>query len=986
MNISTLLALGFFIHFYHFSRPYRRPCSVPQAGGGWPIIGHMHLFGAQQLLHKTLGAMADKYGSAFTIKIGSHRVLVVSSWEMARECLVTHDRVFSDRPTIAASKLLGYNLAMLGFARYGPFWREMRKITTLRHIRASELGTAMRDLYNSWVSRRSAESGGVLVDMKQWFGELSLFVYLRMVGGKRYFGASAACDEVDARRSQKLMRDFVHLVGVFVLSDAWPSLAWLDFTGYEKAMKRTAKELDILVGEWLEEHKLNRLTCGKDKEEQDFMDVMLDILEEGDISGFDADTINKATCLNLLLAGSDTTMVTLTWALSLLVNNQHVLKKAQEELDLHVGTARNVDESDIKKLNYLQAIIKETLRLYPPSPIIGLRAAMEDCTFSAGHHIPAGTRLIVNAWKIQRDERVWPNPDDFQPERFLTSHKDIDFKGQNLEFIPFGSGRRSCPGLSLGLRVVHITLATLLHGFEVAKPSSEDVDMTESSGLTNLKATPLQFFVTIVSTLLALGFFIHFYHSNRPCSVPQAGGGWPIIGHMHLFGAQQLLHKTLGAMADKYGSAFTIKIGSHRVLVVSSWEMARECLVTHDRVFSDRPTIAASKLLGYNLAMFGFARYGPYWREMRKITTVELFSSHRIDMLKHIRASELGTAVRDLYNSWVSRRSAESGGVLVDMKRWFGELSLNVSLRMVGGKRYFGASAACDEAEARQIQKVMRDFVHLFGAMKRTAKELDILVGEWLEEHKLNRLTGGKVKEEQDFMDVMLDILEEADISGFDADTINKATCLNLLLAGSDTTMVTLTWALSLLVNNQHVLKKAQEELDLHIGTARNVDESDIKNLNYLQAIIKETLRLYPPSPIIGLRAAMEDCNLSAGYHIPAGTRLMVNAWKIQRDERVWPNPDDFQPERFLTSRKDIDFKGQNLEFIPFGSGRRSCPGLSLGLRLVHITLATLLHCFEVAKPSSEDVDMTESSGLTNLKATPLQVLLTPRLNPKFYE
>ncbi|KAJ4838353.1 hypothetical protein Tsubulata_019992, partial [Turnera subulata] len=490
--VSTVLALGFFIHFYRFNRPYTRPCSVPQAGGAWPIIGHMHLFGSQQLLHRTLGAMADKYGSAFTIKIGSHRALVISSWEMARECLVTQDRVFSDKPTIAASKLLGYNLAMFGFARYGPFWREMRKITTielfsshridmLKHIRASELGTAIRDLYNSW-------SGGVLVDMKQWFGELTLNVSLRMVGGKRYFGASAACDVVEARRTQKLMRDFLHLFGVFVLSDAWPSLAWLDFIGYEKAMKRTAKELDILLGEWLGEHKLNRSRGGKDKEEQDFMDVMVNILEEANVSGFDADTINKATCLNLLLGGSDTTLVTLTWALSLLLNNQHVLKKAQEELDIHVGTDRKVDESDIKNLNYLQAIIKETLRLYPPIPIIGIRAAMEDCTLSAGYHIPAGTRLMVNAWKIQRDERVWPNPDDFQPERFLTSRKDIDFKGQNLEFIPFGSGRRSCPGLSLGLRVVHITLATLLHCFEVAKPSSEDVDMTESSGLTNLKS------------------------------------------------------------------------------------------------------------------------------------------------------------------------------------------------------------------------------------------------------------------------------------------------------------------------------------------------------------------------------------------------------------------------------------------------------------------------------------------------------------------
>ena len=209
----------------------------------------------------------------------------------------------------------------------------------------------------------------------------------------------------------------------------------------------------------------------------------------------------------------------------------------------------------------------------------------------------------------------------------------------------------------------------------------------------------------------------------------------------------------------------------------------------------------------------------------------------------------------------------------------------------------------------------------------------------------------------------------------------------NLILAGSDTTMVTLTWTMSLLLNNSHVLQKAFDELDIHVSKDRHLDESDIKNLVYLQAIVKETLRLYPPTPILSLRAAMQDCTLSAGYHIPVNTRLMVNAWKIQRDEHVWPNPHKFQPERFLTSHMDIDVRGQNFELIPFGSGRRSCPGVSLALQVVHhLTLASLLHSFEIAKPSNEDVDMTESTGLTNLKATPLEVLLIPRLNSELYQ
>ncbi|TYI01607.1 hypothetical protein ES332_A11G213400v1 [Gossypium tomentosum] len=500
---------------------------------------------------------------------------------------------------------------------------------------------------------------------------------------------------------------------------------------------------------------------------------------------------------------------------------------------------------------------------------------------------------------------------------------------------------------------------------------------TSAKAHLNLLMDPLlQCFFSICCTLFALFSCIYFYQSSkkpsRSCSAPQAGGALPIIGHMHLFGGQQLTHKTLGGMAAKYGPVFSLRLGSHEVLVLNSWEMAKECFTVHDKVFSTRPIITASKILGYDFAMFGFAPYGPYWREIRKITTIELLSNHRIDMLKHIRVSELS-------------KGNGGSGVSVDMKQWFGDLTHNIALRMVGGKRYFGPNADCEEAEARRCEKVMRDFIHLFGvfvlsdaipflrwldflgyekAMKRTAKELDSIVGGWLEEHKQKRLMCGGVIKEQDFMDVMLNILEDANITGYDADTINKATCLNLVLAGSDTTMVTLTWALSLLLNNPHVLKRAQDELDMH-----------------------ETLRLYPPEPVISLRAASEDCTLSTGYRIPSGTRLMVNAWKIQRNERVWPEPRDFQPERFFTTNKDMDFQGQTFELIPFGSGRRSCPGVSLALKMLHFILGSFLHSFKVTKLSElEDVDMTESPGLTNPKATPLEVLITPRLDSNLFE
>jgi cytochrome P450 len=206
----------------------------------------------------------------------------------------------------------------------------------------------------------------------------------------------------------------------------------------------------------------------------------------------------------------------------------------------------------------------------------------------------------------------------------------------------------------------------------------------------------------------------------------------------------------------------------------------------------------------------------------------------------------------------------------------------------------------------------------------------------------------------------------------------------SLIVAGTDTTSTTLTWALSLLLNNRKALKKAQQEVDVQIEKERQVKESDIKNLVYLQAILKETLRLYPAGPLSIPHESMEDCTL-AGYHVPAGTQLLVNFSKIHRDPHVWSDPNEFQPERFLTTHKGVDVRGQHFELIPFGSGRRACPGISLALQVMQITLATLLHAFEITTPSNEPVDMTEKVGLTNMKATPLEVHLTPRFPPQVY-
>lgn len=206
-----------------------------------------------------------------------------------------------------------------------------------------------------------------------------------------------------------------------------------------------------------------------------------------------------------------------------------------------------------------------------------------------------------------------------------------------------------------------------------------------------------------------------------------------------------------------------------------------------------------------------------------------------------------------------------------------------------------------------------------------------------------------------------------------------------MILGGTDTSSATHIWALCLLLNNPHTLEKVMEEIDTHVGKERLVTESDMNKLVYLQAVVKESLRLYPPTPLSGPREFREDCKFGE-YNVKKGTRLITNLWKIQTDPSIWPDPLEFKPERFFTTHKDVDVRGRHFELLPFGSGRRICPGISFGLRTAHLILANFLHSFEVSKPSSEPIDMTSAEEITNIKVTPFEVLIKPRLSPSLYE
>ncbi|KAF7825843.1 cytochrome P450 82C4-like [Senna tora] len=478
---------------------------------------------------------------------------------------------------------------------------------------------------------------------------------------------------------------------------------------------------------------------------------------------------------------------------------------------------------------------------------------------------------------------------------------------------------------------------------------------------------------------------------------PQLPGALPLIGHLHLLGAQGPLARTFSSWADKYGPIFTIRLGAYPTLVVSTQEAIKECFTTNDKTLAARPKFTHGIHLGYNYAGFVFASYGPYFVKLRKLFMLELLSPRKIESSKHAYESEINTLIKDSYNA--------SG--VVDLSEWLERFALNILTKMIAGKRYFGYLRDVDDEGGHRVVKLIKDFMYVIGefvpsdlipflgwfkyegkvlkSVKEIAKDLDELVMSWMEEHDddVRRRENGVSDEKRDFIDIMLSVIEDDDTLGYSRDNIIKSNVLNLILAGSDTMSIHIIWTLSLLLNNKHALKRAQEEIDIHVGRQRWVQTSDIKNLIYLEAIAKESLRLYPPGPLLVPHEATQDCTIS-GYLVPKGTRLFANVWKLQRDPSIWSHPESFDPERFINSSSS--FNNNNFEYLPFGFGRRACPGSALAMQVCLLTMARLLQGFEIHEANGDGgVDMKEGLGTTLRKANPLRVVLTPRLPQHCY-
>ncbi|KAI4381164.1 hypothetical protein MLD38_007268 [Melastoma candidum] len=505
----------------------------------------------------------------------------------------------------------------------------------------------------------------------------------------------------------------------------------------------------------------------------------------------------------------------------------------------------------------------------------------------------------------------------------------------------------------------------------------------------------MEYAFSVVVMIIVLFFSLHHLVrllNHRLRHLPPGPLPLPMIGNLHQL--THLPHQQLRNLSRTYGPIMLIYLGNVPTVVVSSPRAAELFLKTHDAVFSSRPRFGILKLIPQWQNSMLLSPSNSYWRHMRRLCTQELLTDAKVKELGKSRQEVLMKMVDGL-RRWEKDNNIHAKDITRVLADSMEELVCHLVMRCDDGKR-----------KGFELGETARDMLHLVGTFNigdyipifrpfdlqglgRRAKELNELLNKNLDAIISGHEQAAPSTCDQNFVDILLAQMNKPARKmakdgmpehAVDRTSIN-AIMFDMIAGGVETTSTTVDWALSEMIRNPGVLKRLQDEMEEVVGKKRMVEESDIPKLGYLDMVVKETLRLHPPGPLMAPHESFEDVVVD-GYLVPKGARVMVNVWAIGRDPDAWSTDAEiFRPERFQGLQ--VDLRGRNFEFLPFGSGRRSCPGMNMGLAMVKLTIAQLVHCFDWEMPkglSPGDIDMSEQFGLSVPRANPLCMIPHYRL------
>ncbi|KAK4491814.1 hypothetical protein RD792_002590 [Penstemon davidsonii] len=461
---------------------HRRSRKLPPGPYQFSIIGNILQLSKKP--HKTFAHLSKVYGPIMSLKFGNINLVIISSPEMAKKTLVKHDHILSvRRPVPLAAQAHYHDKISVAFLPVGNRRRKLRKIckeqmfSTCRVKASQGLRRDKLCQLHDYLQKCCLSSRVVNVE------EVAFITALNLMSNTLFSMDFAKFDCSGGLELKRIVQDVVVTLSAPNIADFFPVLGAIDPQG----IKRKA---DVCVGKLLGmfeeiiDERLKKRDDSNSLEKFDMLETLLH-LSQGNEYDLSYNEI-KHLLLDLFLGGTDTTSNTVDWAMTELLLNPSKMSNLKNELNLAVGKGKKVEESDISKLPYLQAVIKEVFRFHPPAPFLIPHKADADIEID-GYMISRNTQVIINVWSIGRDSRVWSNPDSFEPERFLESK--IDVKGQDFELIPFGSGRRICPGMPLAHQMIHLMVATLVHNFDW---KAKELNTNDKFGLSLRRVLPLK--------------------------------------------------------------------------------------------------------------------------------------------------------------------------------------------------------------------------------------------------------------------------------------------------------------------------------------------------------------------------------------------------------------------------------------------------------------------------------------------------------------
>ncbi|NP_001169303.1 Premnaspirodiene oxygenase [Zea mays] len=492
---------------------------------------------------------------------------------------------------------------------------------------------------------------------------------------------------------------------------------------------------------------------------------------------------------------------------------------------------------------------------------------------------------------------------------------------------------------------------------------------------------------TLLLLVPFLAIPLYFFLATRR-RTPRGGarlppGPWalPVVGHLHHL-ARGLPHRVMRDLARRHGPLMMLRFGEVPVVVASSPAAAREVMRTHDAAFASRPIGPVSRLWFQGAEGILFAPYGDDWRHLRRVCTQELLTARRVQSFRPVREDELRRLLASVASTSGPVNLTEKISTYIadsTVRAIIGSRRLkdrDAYLRMLKG--LFGIMPGMSLPDLFPSSRLAMLLSRAPARIQAYRRSMRRIMDGIIQEHRDRAAAGDG--DEEDFVDVLLRLQKEVD-SQFPLTTENiKTVMLDIFGASTETSTTTLDWAMAELLRNPRVMEKAQREVRQALSGHGAVTEDRLAGLRYLRFVIKESLRLHPPATMLVPRQCQSACQV-LGYDVPAGITVIVNAWAIGRDPAHWDEPDKFLPERFEQSTRD--FKGADFEFIPFGAGRRICPGMTFGLAHIEIALAALLFHFDWSLPgglAAEELDMTEAFGIATPRRSDLLVVATPRV------